>query len=78
MQMLQKQFMLHTVKEMFTGFGENAGQPCVAMSLRALIYNKITKITSVDDMTQIMMKLVLLRKGSVMCDIFKETFLFLK
>ncbi|CAH3197868.1 unnamed protein product, partial [Porites evermanni] len=37
-----------------TVFGENAGQQCVAMSLCALIYNKITKITSVDDMTQIM------------------------
>ena len=40
-----------------TEFGENAengGQRCVAMSLCALIYNKITKITSVDDMTQIM------------------------
>ena len=35
-------------------FGENAGQQCVAMSLCALIYSKITKITSVDDMTQIM------------------------
>ena len=40
-----KQFMLHTVKEMLQ---------CVAMSLCALIYSKITKITSVDDMTQIM------------------------
>ena len=30
------------------------GQRCVAMSLCALIYSKITKITSVDDMTQIM------------------------
>ena len=37
-----------------TGFGENGGQRCVAMSLCALIYSKITKITSVDDMTQIM------------------------
>ena len=37
-----------------TVFGENAGQQCVAMSLCALIYSKITKITSVDDMTQIM------------------------
>ena len=37
-----------------TAFGENAGQQCVAMSLCALIYSKITKITSVDDMTQIM------------------------
>ena len=52
--MLQKQFMLHTVKETFSVFGENAGQQCVAMSLCALIYSKITKITSVDDMTQIM------------------------
>ena len=38
--------MLHTVK--------NGGQRCVAISLCALIYSKITKITSVDDMTQIM------------------------
>ena len=39
-----------------TVFGENARQQCVAlpMSLWALIYSKITKITSVDDMTQIM------------------------
>ena len=37
-----------------TLFGENAGQQCVAMSLCALIYSKVTKITSVDDMTQIM------------------------
>ena len=27
---------------------ENAGQQCVAMSLRALIYSKIRRITSVD------------------------------
>ena len=37
-----------------TGFGENGGQRCVAMSPCALIYSKITKMTSVDDMTQIM------------------------
>ena len=37
-----------------TVFGENAGQQCVAMSLCALLYSKITNITSVDDMTQIM------------------------
>ena len=37
-----------------TVFGENAGQQCVAMSLCTLIYSKITKITSVDEMTQIM------------------------
>ena len=37
-----------------TVFGENAGQQCVAMSLCALIYSKITKITSADDMIQIM------------------------
>ena len=39
-------------------FGENAGQQCVAISLRALIYNrlysKIRMITLVDDMIQIM------------------------
>ena len=37
-----------------TVFGENAGQQCVAMILCALIYSKITDISSVDDMTQIM------------------------
>ena len=51
--MLQKQLMLHSVKEMLQDFGGNAGQQCVAMSLCALIYCKITKMTSVDDMTQI-------------------------
>ena len=35
-------------------FGENAGQQCVAMSSCALIYSKIRRITSVDDMIQIM------------------------
>ena len=35
-------------------FGENAGQQCVAMSLCVLIYSKIRRITSVDDMIQIM------------------------
>ena len=35
-------------------FGENAGQQCVAMSLCALIFSKIRRITSVDDMNQIM------------------------
>ena len=39
-------------------FGENAGQQCVAISLCALIYNrlysKIRMITLVDDMIQIM------------------------
>ena len=35
-------------------FGENAGQQCVAMSLCALIYSKIRRITSVNDMIQIM------------------------
>ena len=40
-----------------TVFGENAGQQCVAMSLCALIDSKITKITSVDYMTQIMILL---------------------
>ena len=37
-----------------TVFGENAAQQCVAMSLCTLIYIKITNITSLDDMTQIM------------------------
>ena len=35
-------------------FGENVGQQCVAMSLCALIYSKIRRITSVNDMIQIM------------------------
>ena len=35
-------------------FGENAGQQCVAMSLCALIYSQIRRITSVDDTIQIM------------------------
>ena len=35
-------------------FGENAGQQCVAMSLCAWIYSKIRRITSVDDVIQIM------------------------
>ena len=35
-------------------FGKNAGQQCVAMSLCALIYSQIRRITSVDDMIQIM------------------------
>ena len=39
-------------------FGENAGQQCVAMSLRALIYSKITRISSVDDMIQIWLLVV--------------------
>ena len=37
-----------------TVFGENAGQQCVAMSLCALVYIKITKIILVGNMTQIM------------------------
>ena len=34
-------------------FGENGEQQCVAMSLCALIYSKIRRITSVNDMIQI-------------------------
>ena len=34
--------------------GENAGQQCAAMSLCVLIYSKVRKIASVDDMIQIM------------------------
>ena len=33
-------------------FGENAGQQCVIMSLCALIYSTIGRITSFDDMIQ--------------------------
>ena len=39
-QILQKRFMLHTVKETLQDLGENAGQQCVAISLCALIYSK--------------------------------------
>ena len=35
-------------------FGENAGQQCVAISLFALTYSKIRRITSVDGMIEIM------------------------
>ena len=35
-------------------FGENAGQQFVVMSFYALIYSKIRRITSVDDMIQLM------------------------
>ena len=35
-------------------FEEDARQKCVALSLCALIYHKIRRITSVDDMIQIM------------------------
>ena len=35
-------------------FGEDARQKCVALSLCALIYRKIRRISSVDDMIQIM------------------------
>ena len=35
-------------------FGENAEQQCVAISLCALIYSQIRRITSADDMIQIM------------------------
>ena len=45
--------MLHTFKGNVTVFGENAGQQSVAMSLCVLIYSKIAKITSVDDLSQI-------------------------
>ena len=41
-------------------FGENVGQQCVAMSLCALTYSKVTKITSVDDVTQTMIDGILL------------------
>ena len=46
-----------------TEFEENAGQQCVALSLCALIYGKITKITSVDDMIQIMIVGIQLYSG---------------
>ena len=46
--------MLHTVKEMLQDLEKMVDNDSVAMSLCALIYSNITKITSVDDMTQIM------------------------
>ena len=46
--------MLHIVKKIVLVFGENARQQCVAMRLCALIYGKIRRITSVDDMIQVM------------------------
>ena len=50
-------------------FGENAGQQCVAMSLCALIYSKIRRIASVDDMTvgsQLYSSLSLLARRSML------------
>ena len=46
---------IHTpyCKENVGVFGENAGQQCVTMSLCALIYSKVRRITLVDDMIQI-------------------------
>ena len=35
-------------------FSENAGKQCVAMSLSALIYNKIKEMQSCNDLIQIM------------------------
>ena len=52
--MLQKKIHAPYCQGNFVVFGENAGQQCVAMSLCALIYSKIRRITSVDDMNQIM------------------------
>ena len=45
--------MLHTVNETLQYLGKMLDNS-VAISLYALIYSKITKITSTDDMTQIM------------------------
>ena len=45
--------MLHTVKEMLQDLGKMVDND-VSQWVCALIYSKITKITSVDDMTQIM------------------------
>ena len=47
--MLQKTIHAPYYHGNFAVFGENAGQQCVVMSLCALIYSKITRITSVDD-----------------------------
>ena len=52
--MLQKKIHAPYCQGNVVVFGENAGQQFVAMSLCALIYGKIRRITSVDDMNQIM------------------------
>ena len=52
--MLQKKIHAPYCQGNVVVFGENAGQQFVAMSLCALIYSKIRRITSVDDMIQIM------------------------
>ena len=42
------------MKVILCTFGENAGKQCVAMSLIALIYNKIKGIHTCDDLVQIL------------------------
>ena len=54
MYMLQKKIHAPYCQGNVVVFGENVGQQCVAMSLCALIFSKIRRITSVDDMNQIM------------------------
>ena len=53
MWMLQKQLMLHTVEEMWQYLGKMLDNN-VSQWVCPLIYSKTTKITSVDDLTQIM------------------------
>ena len=52
--MLQKKIRAPYCQGNVVVFGENTGQQCIAMSLCALIYSKIRRITSVDDINQIM------------------------
>ena len=54
MHMLQEKLHAPYCQGNVVVFGENTGQQCVAMSLCALIYIKIRRITSVDDVIQIM------------------------
>ena len=59
-----------------TVFGENAGQQCVAMSPCALIYSKI-KITSVDDVTQIISDCWLIQLYSSLSLLARQSMLML-
>ena len=72
--MLQKKIHAPYCQGNAVVFGENARQQCVAMSLCALIYSKIRRIISVDDMNQIMTvgyqlysSLSLLTRQSMLC-----------
>ena len=56
-------------------FGENAGKQCVAMSLSALIYNKIKGIHSCNDLVQIiLMKLINQTESPSMIAMFEKNY----